>query len=120
MNQPEGARQFQEFNKSQQQYYNDRILPMLKVLQAIDANVIGQHAGDIIYFARHCRERMYRVEAILAMGRLRYFVGENGRIGNQRGAMTELKKLADDPDPVVRRAANEAKDLTLEQYRMMR
>lgn len=114
------GKQFQDFYETYLEYDKTRMKPMRAVLDAIDANVIGEHAGDIIYFARHCSERMYRVEAILAMGRLRYFVGENGRIGNQRGAMTELKSLANDPDPVIRRAATEARDLTEEQYRMMK
>ena len=62
---------------------------------------------------------MFRVEAIFAMGRMRFFAGENGRIGNQRGAIQELKKLAEDPDPIIRLAATEARDLTIEQYRIM-
>jgi hypothetical protein len=114
------AQEFRTFDDGRKQYYNDHVLPMLKVLQSIDTNVVGEHAGDIIYFARHCQERMYRVEAIFAMGRMRFFAGENGRIGNQRGAMAELRKLAEDPDPVIRRAATEARDLTIEQYRFLK
>ena len=119
-NQPSQAAAFQEFDRARSQYYSQRVLPMMKVLQSIDTNVIGEHAGDIIYFARHGHERMYRVEAIFAMGRMRFFAGADGRIGNQRGAMSELRQLAEDPDPVIRRAATEARDLTIEQYRTLK
>jgi hypothetical protein len=113
-------KQFHEFDQARMQYYNSRVLPMVKVLQSIDTNVIGEHAGDIIYFASSCGERMYRVEAIFAMGRMKYFAGADGRIGNQRGAMTQLRRLAEDPDPIIRRAATEARDLTIEQYRALK
>ena len=63
---------------------------------------------------------MYRVEAIFAMGRMRFFAGANGRVGNQRGAMQELRRLAESSDPVIRRAASEARDLTIEEYRMLK
>ena len=119
-NQSSRAAEFHAFDQSRTEYYNQHVLPMLKVLQSIDANVVGEHAGDIFYFARNCHERMFRVEAIFAMGRMKFFAGENGRIGDQRGAVSELKRLSNDPDPVIRRAATEARDLTIEQYRFLK
>ena len=50
--QPARAAEFHAFDQSRTEYYNQRVLPMLKVLQSIDTNVIGDHAGDIIYFAQ--------------------------------------------------------------------
>ncbi|HEX3358447.1 MAG TPA: hypothetical protein VHS31_15850 [Tepidisphaeraceae bacterium] len=114
------ATQFHDFDEQRKRYYNEHVLPVLKVLQSIDAQVVSEHAGDIFYFARNSNERMYRVEAIFMLGRLKYFVGDDGRIGDQRGAMQELKRLSQSPDPVIRQAASEARDLTIEQYRGLR
>ena len=114
------AAEFNAFSEARTRFYNDRILPVLKILQSIDANVIGEHAGDIFFMARKSGERMYRVEAIFALGRLKYFAGQDGKIGNQRGAMQELKRLTQNAGPVIRRAATEARDLPIEQYRMLR
>jgi hypothetical protein len=51
---------------------------------------------------------------------MKYFVGEAGRIGNQRGAIQEVKRLAGSTDPVIRRAAEEARDLTHEKYQLLK
>jgi hypothetical protein len=119
-NQPARASEFQAFYDGYLKYNKDRIQPMRNVLESIDANIVAEHTGDLFQFARHCTERMYRVEAIFALGRLRYFAGENGRIGDQTGAMKELKLLAQSPDPIIARAAREARDMTVQQYRMLK
>jgi hypothetical protein len=63
------------------------------------------------------------VEAILALGRMRYDIGggdgSNGRVADQRGAMRALRRYAEDPDPVIRTAAVAARDLTIEDYRRL-
>lgn len=101
-------------------YYKSRIDPISRVLMSVDPNVIGAHTGDYFYFAHHAQEKVWRVEAIRAIGRLQYYVGEGGRGADQTGAKRELKQLAADPDPLIRTAAIAARDLTVEQYRMMR
>jgi hypothetical protein len=75
--------------------------------------------GDVFYLAQHAQERMWRVEAILALGRMKYFVGEGGRRGDQRGATRHLKQHALDKDPVIRAAAKAALELTREQMRTL-
>jgi hypothetical protein len=57
---------------------------------------------------------MFRVEAILKIGRYRF---DAARKGDQLAAPRVLRRLADDPDPVIQAAANAALALTLEQYR---
>jgi len=108
-----------EFDAARQEFYKQRIEPMLRVLNAVDENIVGQHTGDVFYIAQDKKgERVWRVEAIFALGRMKYFVGTGGRIGDQRGAVKVLKKLADsDPDPVIRAAAASARDLTIDDYR---
>ena len=62
---------------------------------------------------------MWRVEAILALGRVRFFSGISRSAADQRAALAGVKRIAaDDPDPIVRAAAEAARDLTAEQYRM--
>ena len=117
---PDQAAKFHEFDQARMNYYNDRILPVLKVLQSIDANIIADHAGDLFYIERNSQERMYRVEAIFALGRMRYYAGADGRIGNQSGAIQELKRLTKNSDPIIQLAASQGRDLTIEQYRAIR
>ena len=114
------AKAAREFERARQQYYNERIEPMLRVLRSIDARVVGRHAGDVYHIASHARERLWRVEATLALGRMRFFIGEGASPGNQRGAMRALQVLSQDADPLVRLAADAAISLTPQQYRMQR
>jgi hypothetical protein len=106
-----------EFDSARLEFYEQRIKPMLRVLTAVDDNVIANYAGDVFYIAQRGPERVWRVEAIFALGRMKYFVGTNGRAGDQRGATRILARLANDPDPVIRAAATSARDLTIEEYR---
>jgi hypothetical protein len=97
----------------------DRIDPVLRIVRTIDPNVVGRHAGDQFELARRSQERMWRVEAVLALGRLRYFVGTDGTAGTQRAAERMVRRLAsEEADPVVRTAAEAARDLAAEQHRM--
>jgi hypothetical protein len=105
------------FDAARQEFYKQRVEPMLRVLTAVDENVIGEHAGDYFYLAEHAPERVWRVEAIFALGRMKYFVGTGGRLADQRGAMRVLKRLSGDADPVIAAAASAARDLTIEDYR---
>jgi hypothetical protein len=109
----------EKFNTSRLQLFQSTIQPMARVLNSIDSKVIAQHAGDVMYLAEHAAERLWRIEAIFALGRMRFFVGENGRAGDQRSAVRILKQLSNDPDPAIRAAVSAAQSLTLEQYRML-
>lgn len=113
------AEAFANFNTARQNYFRSSIEPMARVLNSIDSSIVRQHTGDVIHLAESAPERVWRVEAILALGRMRFFVGENGRAGDQRAAERVLKKLAQDADPVIRAAVSAATNLTIEQYRMM-
>jgi hypothetical protein len=105
------------FDKARADYVNQRVLPVQRVIVSADQATLEQHAGDVYYFARHARDRMWRVEAILKLGRYRF---NAGRIGDQSNAMLIIRELLNDPDPVIQQAAKVARDLTIEQYRMLR
>lgn len=95
-------------------YDQESLGPTLKVLRAIDDKRVARHAGDVFAFARTAQERMWRVEATLQLGRYRF---NAGRAADQRMAMRELRKLANDPDAVISAAGKAARDLTVEDYR---
>jgi hypothetical protein len=118
-NQHDRAATVRQFDADRLHYYQDRIEPMLKAIRSIDPATVAEHAGDVFYIADHSKERMWRIEAIFALGRMRYFVGKNGRVGDQRGATRVLKKIQQDSDPLIRLAATEAAGLTTEQYRSL-
>jgi hypothetical protein len=105
------------FDAARMEYVKQRIQPVQRVIVSADQSVLEQHAGDVFYFARHARDRMWRVEAIFKLGRYRY---NAGRIGDQNNAMLVIRELVDDPDPVIQIAAKAARDLTLEEYRTLR
>lgn len=75
--------------------------------------------GDIFELALNGQEPMWRVEAILKLGRMRYMRGV--RYGDQRDANVVLAELAARTDlpPSVKAAAIAARDLTIEQFRMI-
>ena len=111
------AERAKQFDQSRKLYVNQRIFPALRVIGSADQATLERHAGDVFYFARHAGDRMWRVEAILKLGRYRY---NAGRIGDQRSTGKAIRELLNDPDPVIKTAAAAARDLTAEQYRMLR
>jgi hypothetical protein len=100
-------------------YYRENVKPLWVAIGSVDPGIVGRTAGDVFYIAKNSKERMWRVEAVLKLGRYRHDAGEGGRGGDQKGAGVTVKRMADDPkeDPIVRLAAQRARDLTLEQYR---
>jgi hypothetical protein len=92
------------------------VRPIYDVLASADAQRIGVNAGDVIRFARLAKERMFRVEAILKLGRYRF---DSVRGADQLAAPGILGKLAEDPDPVIQAAARAGLGLTIEEYRMI-
>ncbi len=111
----ESARRFDAARKT---LMNDQLLPMLKVLSSVDQPTLEEHFGDVLYFARFAKERVWRIEAIFALARYRF---NAARIGDQTTAMQTLRELAEeDDDPIVKLAAAAGRDMTIEQYRMLR
>lgn len=94
----------------------DHVRPIYQVLVSGDPAAIAANAGDIFVFATSAKERMFRVEAIMKLGRYRFDAARNA---DQMAVPRYLRKLVNDPDPAVRCAAAAARDLTLEQYRMI-
>lgn len=107
---------FTDYRTAFTAWSESRIRPMQRIVTSIDPAVIARHSGDVFYIARHAPERMWRVEAILSLGRLRF---NAARVADQQGANRAIQELRDDPDPVIRAAAQAAMELTIERYRML-
>jgi hypothetical protein len=99
----------------------DQWVPMWTVISSIDPQVIGRTAGDVFYVAKNSKERMWRIEAVLKLGRYKYDVGQPGRGADQRWAGLTVKRMAEDQslDYPLRVAAEAARDLTFERYNMI-
>jgi hypothetical protein len=105
------------FNQARIEYVKKTLQPRYEVVSSIGDKLIARHFGDILALAHHSQDRMWRIEAILKLGRYRF---NAGRAGDQRKAAREVAKLAEnDPDPLIRLAAAKARDLTIEEYRSM-
>jgi hypothetical protein len=116
---PEGSQQKKDFLWQIQiltNYDTEHVLPIYKVLASANQATIAQSAGDVFAFAMDSRERMFRVEAILKLGRYRFDALRNA---DQLGAGRTIARLVNDSDPVIKTAANAAQELTIEQYRMI-
>jgi hypothetical protein len=92
------------------------VQPIYAVLVSADQQRVAANAGDVFRFAMKSRERMFRVEAILKLGRYRF---DAARQADQIAAPRFLRRLGEDPDPAIRAAAGAAAGLTVEQYRMI-
>jgi len=111
----------QKLLQAQQQkvldFYDSHVKPIYDdVISKADQQSIAEHAGDIFRFARLAKERMFRVEAILKLGRYRF---DAARAADQLAAPRFLRQFQHDPDPAIQAAANAAANLTIEQYRMI-
>jgi hypothetical protein len=99
----------------------NRCMPLWIAIGSADPDVISRTAGDIFYIAKNSKERMWKIEAILKLGRNKYDMGSFGRGADQRWARLTVKRMANDQtlDPVVRTAAKAANELTHEGYNMI-
>jgi hypothetical protein len=92
------------------------VMPIYEILASADQQRIAANAGDVFRFATKAEERMFRVEAILKLGRYRF---DAARQADQIAAPRFLRRLSNNPDPVIRAAASAAANLSVEQYRMI-
>jgi hypothetical protein len=96
--------------------YKSRVYDLHKITKTIDGKISGERAGDVFALAEKSKERLWRVEACLQLARTHRNVGDEGRAADQRYAQILLRRLAEDPDPVVKVAATKARDITDEEY----
>jgi hypothetical protein len=113
----EKAQACTRFSDELKNYKTEKIFkPIVRAVTSINTREIGDRGGDFFYLAKESPERVWRVEALLALGRMKYNTSNRG---DQVAARREVKKYLNDPDPAVRLAAKLADELTVERYRML-
>ncbi len=100
------------YSESEHAFYDKRVKPIQKVTHTVNAN-----AGDLIEFAKHGGDRMWRIEGLLALGRVKFTAD---RVGDQKSAIRVLKAISNDvtEEPTIHFAAKLAADLTVEEFRV--
>lgn len=93
-----------------------RVADLRAITHNIDGNLSATRAGDVFALAANSQERMWRVEACLQLARIHRYVGDDGRAADQRYAQILLKRLTNDPDPIVKYAADRALNITELEY----
>ncbi len=98
-----------------------RVLPIASRIRTLDGATLSANVGNIRNWAKDkSTDRVWRVEATLALGRLRFGVGPTGTSGDQTAAGRALQVLLKDEDAKVRAAAAQGRALTIEQFRQLR
>jgi len=112
------AQDLASFLDAQRTFVAPRVNPIWQVLGTIDPGVISTHAGDLRVFAKDAKERMWRVEAIFALGRTRFSASN---LRDRVAAVHLLDELSasSDSDPIVRMAAKSARAMTAEDYHQL-
>lgn len=119
-------KQLKRFSDQTSNYYTGSIQKLYQKVVSTGREDIGHYAGDVFELALKNPDRMWQVEAILKIGRYRFNATS---MADQVGAK---RMLGDNPvqygypdfeksdDPAVRTAGRAAREMTEEQYRMMR
>jgi hypothetical protein len=107
------------FDRSAASLQAKRLDPVWAAVGSVDGRVIETHAGDVYALTgRDNRERLWRIESILALGKHRFNVG---RDADQLIVPRRLAELeAGETDSMILTAITAAKHLTLEQFRTVR
>lgn len=114
---PKRAEALRAFEPARKRLIEERINPVWRIVGSVDPGVVNQHAGDVSVIARDAPERVWRVEAIFALGRYKFSAP---RFRDRANALSTLEQLAEkEPDAIVKQAAIAARDMTIEDFRML-
>jgi hypothetical protein len=113
--------QISQFDTARLALAKQKLLPIAARIRTMDSATVAANAGNVVVWARNKgADRVWRIEATMALGRMRYAVGTTGTRGDQNLASRALAALGSDSDPAVATAAKRAAELTVEQYRLLR
>jgi len=114
---PSRAQALRAFEPARRRLIEERVNPVWRIVGSVDPGVVRQHAGDVFVIARDAPERMWRVEAIFALGRYKYSAQRFRDRANAIGTLEQLAAV--ETDPIVKQAAIAARDMTIEDFRML-
>ncbi len=107
------AEQFNAFPPQMKFFLDSKAFTSFRdAIRTVDPKAIERNAGDVFKIAQDSEDRMWRVEAIMAMGHFRYMAVNPG---DQRTVEKTLAKIGADSsqDPAVLAAVKAAQNLTL-------
>jgi hypothetical protein len=118
----EESRKMQEFDDSILPFYKANIEPLQKHIFVANPDParfpqFRPWAGDMAAIAQYGGDHMWRVEALFALGRAKF---AGATFADRTGAERLTGILANDPDPLIKLAATQARDLTVEEFRKIR
>jgi hypothetical protein len=121
---PARAQGYKDFAFSVNDFVTNKAVPLWKVIGGIGQEDQAKYAGDIFQIAHDSPERMWRVEAVLKLGKFKFNASTRG---DQSGAKRILKQMvaapALSPDPLTQSSLHTAAlagaDLTIEDYRLI-
>ncbi len=119
------AARAEAFGSARRSFKDTQLQPVWLAINSPDNRLIAKHAGDMLLLATGKTadggdiDRMWQVEAVRKVGRLKWHVGVTGLKGAAtqqaaRGLLEEIKAQAE--DPVVKTAAEHAAALDLPAY----
>jgi hypothetical protein len=106
------AQAFETFSVQRVEYSKNHILPLLRAILVLDPQV-----GDLRALAADAGDALWRIEAVLALGRCKFSAP---RFTDQQAARLTIETLTQSDDPRIRAAAFAARALTIEQFRRLR
>jgi hypothetical protein len=128
---PELVSIYGTFNRQRMELYEQRVKPLHHAIKALNP-----YTADMIALAFDGGDHLWRIEATLSLGRCKYSAGRydvpqpvvprgdapagSGHFGDQQAARKALDRLVNDPDARVRIAAQQARELSVEQFRKLR
>lgn len=107
------ANKYKTFSQTRVQYITDNVIRVRNGVWALDP-----HVGDMIEIANRGGDPMWRVDAILALGRAN--VADQTKGLQYTSVRHQLEQFAESTEPRVRVAAQSALDLTIEQFRRLK
>jgi hypothetical protein len=111
------AARFKQVDDQILPFYKSKIEPVQTTIMVLRPEAVDRTWGDVAALAVNGGDLMWRVEAVLALGRCRY---TSPRAGDQFGATKLIDQLITDPEPRVKLAATAAKGLTREGIHKLR
>jgi hypothetical protein len=102
------AKSLNEFLDSRNSFYGQQIEPPARVIVKI-----APPTGDMLVLVDNAGDPMWKIEAILALGRCKY---NASTFGDQKTASRTVRRLSESPDRLTAAAASAARDLTREGF----
>ncbi|HEX8340336.1 MAG TPA: hypothetical protein VF624_05455 [Tepidisphaeraceae bacterium] len=114
------AERLEAFDTAAQTLLDTRLTPMWKSIYVTDDKLVARYVGDAYAFAsQQQKDRLWRIESILHLGRLQHNVGGgDGRAADQLAVKPTLAEMQkNERDPAIQAAITAAQNCTIQEFR---